>query len=231
MIQRSVSQTVRPTSGAMNLNANQPDAKQAFFAAGFTFVSILVMAIGGLIIVWSAPTYGDRWSVVRFIGCGTGLLIAIFAFVYAFTMGNITIGLWQGYQRRLDDWHNAELEMYLAQRGAETITEISQLELTPQVAGHVLLTALAIQHRLAQSPRYTHAPWSVRGLEEKIYLAGTNNSVLLGEITGTRPELMSDRLAQLGLIRDRKPGAAGVWVPESYEHIFDLFAKNWSKLR
>lgn len=232
MIQRSVTQNVRPAEVPVNLNVGAPDAKQALFTAGFTFGAILIAAIGAGIAALSFPRSAlDQWNALRVIGIVMGIAIAATAFVYAFVMGNVTVGLWQGYQKRLNEWNDAALDMWYAQNGVETTTEISQLELTPSIAGHVLLTALAIHHRLAQSPRYSNAPWSVRGLEDKIYLAGTNNSVLLGEITGTRPELMSERLYQLGLVRDRKPGAAGVWVPESYDQIFEMVARNWSKIR
>lgn len=232
MIDKRYTMTQRPISGAMNLSDGKPDAKQAFFTAGFTFASLLVMAIGALVALWSIPSGFDaRWNVARVIGIITGASIAIFAFVYAFTMGNITVSLWQGYLKRLDAWHNAELTMYLDQRGSETTHEYSQLELTPEVASHVLITALAIQYQLSRQTKYRHAPWSVRGLEEKLYLAGASNSVLLGELTGTRPELMSARLAQLGLVVGRKEGYAGEWSAQSYEEIFITIAKNWGKIR
>lgn len=231
MIERKYAVTTRPASGAMNLNENKPDAKQAALTAAFTFGAILIMGLGALIIVWSSPDPYGGWSAPRIIGAFTGGMLALFSFRYAWSMGNITIALWQGYQARLLDWHNAELDMYLAQNGVETIQEISQLELTPDVASHVLVTALAIQYRLARGDtRWRHAPWSVRGLEEKQYLSGTANAVLLGELTGTRPEAMSERLAALGLVIDRKPGSAGNWAPQSFDDVFATIAKNWHRL-
>lgn len=233
MINRSVSQTIRPINGAMDLNAGKPDPKHALFTAGFTFASILVIALGGLLITWSMPNDNPyaRWNAFRVIGVSTGGLLSLFSFRYAWSMGNITINLWTGYQRRLQDWHEAELDMYLSQNGVEVTTEVSQFELTPQIAGHVLLTALAIQHQLNSGIKTGHLPWSVRGLEDKLYLDGSNKAVLIGEITGTRPELMSERLAQLGLVRNRKPGSAGEWGVQSYDQVFEAIAKNWSKLR
>jgi hypothetical protein len=35
---------------------------------------------------------------------------------------------------------------------------------------------------------------------------------------------MSETLAQLGLVRNRREGVAGDWVPQSYEDIFSLVA-------
>ncbi len=230
MLERKISQTVRPSSGSMNLDHGRIEAKEAFIMAGFSLVSILVMALGGILTVWSSPKYSYDWTWYRAIGMLTGGLIALMGLRFSWSMSSLMLYSWRSYHSRLADWHNAELEMYLDQRGVETITEVSQLELTPQVAGHVLLTALAIQHRLMTQDVH-QALWSVRALEEKLYLDGNTNSVLLGEINGTRPEQMSLRLSQLGLVKDRKEGSAGHWVPQSYDDVFSIIAKNWSKIR
>lgn len=232
MIERKATTTVRPISGAMNLDAGSPDPKQAFFTAGFSLLSIFVAAIGALIFVWSVPQeYDARWSVIRVVGCATGIMVAFSAFTYAFIIGNVTVSLWQGYQRRLSDWHEIELEMYQRANGSETIRELSQLELTPDVASHVLITALAIQWRLQRGATYNHAPWSVRGLEEKVMLDGGSNAILLGELNGTKPEAMSSRLAQLGLVVGRKAGFEGNWTAQSFDDVFSRVASNWHKLR
>ena len=230
MIEKRVSQTVRPSSGSMNLDQGKIDAKEAFVMAGFSLASILIMALGGILVVWSSPKMSYDWTWYRAIGMLTGALIALMGLRFSWAMSNLMLHSWRAYHDRLYEWHTAELDMYKAQQGVETVTEISQLELTPNVAGHVLLTALAIQHRL-QTQDVRQALWSVRALEDKLYLDGGQNSILLGEITGTKPELMSTRLAQLGLVRNRKEGSAGDWTPQSYEDVFSIIAKNWSKLR
>ncbi len=230
MIEKRISQTVRPSNGSMNLDAGKIEAKEAFVMAGFSLASILVMAFGGILVVWSSPKYSYDLSWYRAIGMLTGGLIALMGLRFSWAMSTLMLHSWRAYHDRLYDWHTAELDMYKQQLGVETVTEISQLELTPNVAGHVLLTALAIQHRL-QTQDVRNALWSVRALEDKLYLDGGSNSILLGEISGSRPELMSTRLAQLGLVKDRREGSAGTWVAQSYDDVFTLVARNWSKLK
>lgn len=232
MFEKRVSQTVRPSNGSMDLNHGKIDPKEAFVMAGFSLVSIFVMALGGMLTVWSSPKYTFDWTWYRAIGMLTGILISSMGFRFAWSMSGLMLHSWRAYHDRLYEWHTAELEMYRNQLGVETITEVSQLEITPQVCKDVLLTALAIQYRLQTTDqRYQHVPWSVRGLEEKLYLDGGNHSILLGEISGSKPELMSATLADLGLVRDRKPGSAGDWVPQSYDDIFTAISKNWNKRR
>lgn len=230
MIERKVAQTIRPTSGSMNLDAGKVSGTEAFVMAGFSLASILVMALGGILVIWSSPKYSYEFNAYRGIGMLTGGLISLCGLRFAWSMSSLMLHSWHAYHKRLADWHEAELDMYLQQNGVETTTEISQLELTPQVAGHVLLTALAIQHRL-MTQDVRQALWSVRALEEKLYLDGGSNSILVGELNGTKPEQMSLTLAQLGLVKDRKEGVAGTWTPQSYEDVFNIVAKNWHKKR
>lgn len=230
MLERKVSQTVRPSSGSMNLDAGKVSGTEAFVMAGFSLASILVMALGGILIVFASPKYSYDMNAYRGIGMVTGALISLCGLRFAWSMSSLMLHSWHAYHQRLYEWHEAELKMYVAQQGVETVTEVSQLELTPSVAGHVLLTALAIQHRL-QTQNVHQALWSVRALEEKLYLDGGTNSVLIGELTGTKPERMSETLAQLGLVKNRKEGVAGEWVPQDYNDVFNVIAKNWNKRR
>lgn len=232
MLEKRYSVTTRPTSGAMDLNAGKPDAKQAALTAGVALGSIVVMSIGGLITLWSFPldTF-ERWSVLRLIGVCIGMVTLVTGMWFGYSLTSVTINLWNSYSIRLDDWHDLELRMYEAQQGTETVHEVSLLELQPNVASHVLLAALAIQYRLRHTDKLDKTPWSVRGLEEKMYLDGSNNSVLIGQLTGTRPEKMSTTLAQLGLVVNRKPGFEGEWLPQNYDDVFRIVARNWSKLR
>lgn len=228
MIERKVSQTIRPSNGAMNLDHGRIDAKEAFVMAGFSLASILVMALGGILLVWASPKESYELNAYRIIGMLTGGLISLCGLRFAWSMSSLMLHSWHAYHSRLADWHNAELYAYEQQQGVETVTEVSQLELTPSVAGHVLLTALAIQHRL-QTQDVHQALWSVRALEDKLYLDGGTNSVLIGELNGTKPEQMSNTLAQLGLVKNRREGVAGDWVPQDYNDVFNILAKNWHR--
>lgn len=233
MIQRKYETTTRPASGAMNLNEGKPDAKQAALSASFTLGAILCMSLGALVFSWSVPTsdFGQiQWSAFNIVGLVTGSFIGFFALRYAWSMGNITVVLWEDYLARLRDWHKAELWAYTSQDGVEVTQAVNTYELDPNVASHVLVTALLIQHQLTHQSTHGTLPWSRRGLEDKLMLSSNRSAILIGELTGTRPERMSERLAELGLITNRKPGYAGDWVPEDYEDVFNYIA-GWSKLK
>lgn len=231
MLERKVSQTIRPSSGSMNLDAGKVSGTEAFVMAGFSLASILVMALGGILVIWSSPKYSYDMNAYRGIGMLTGGLISLCGLRFAWSMSSLMLHSWHAYHRRLADWHEAEISMYLAQQGVETVTEVSQLELNPRIAGHVLLTALYIQYRLQHTEKLNQSLWSVRSLEEKLYLDSSNHAVLLGELNGSKPEAMSSTLAQLGLVKNRREGVAGDWTCQSYDDVFSTITKNWSKLR
>lgn len=232
MINRTVTQTTRPVSGPINLSDGKPEAKQAFALAGFTFAGLLIMSIGGLVIVISAPKeYGETLNAYRVIGMVFGGFTGLFAFIFAFTMGNVLVTEWQSYQKRRNAWHEAELKAFTDASGVETVNQYSQTELLPDVIKDVLIQALMIQYQLQRSNgNYRNAPWSIRSLEEKLYLDGSHNAVLIGELTGTRPEAMSERLATLGLVVNRKPGFAGEWRATSFDDVIATVARNWHRV-
>lgn len=231
MINRTATTTVRPTSGSMNLDQGQINAKEAFIMAGFSLASILVMALGGLLVGWASPKYSYDWTWYRGIGIITGALIAICGLKFAWSMSSLMLHSWHAYHERLAEWHDAEIEMYRAQQGVEREMTYSETELLPDVASHVLITALLIQYRLQRDQRFDHAPWSVRGLAEKQFLDSNANAILIGELKGTKPEAMSTRLAQLGLVVNRKPGFEGTWGAQSFNDVFDKVSRNWRKIR
>lgn len=216
----------------MDLNTGKPDANQALKTAGITLAALGVTAIALSIAVWALPKEYDPITPTRVIALIISVLIIAVSLTFGWAMMRLTIKLWYSYVNRQDDWHNAEIDMYYQANGLEVTQTISELELAPDIAAHVLITALTIQWRMERAgaqARWKHAPWSVRGLEEKLYLDGNHNTILLGECTGTRPEAMSAKLADLGLVANRKPGYAGDWVPHTMGEVFEQVARNWGK--
>lgn len=233
MIQKRYETTTRPASGAMDLNSGKPDAKQAAMSASFTLGAILCMGMGALVFSWSIPKseFGQiQWNAFNVVGIVTGSFVVFFAFRYAWSMGNITVVLWEDYLTRLRDWHKAELWAYTKQDGVETMQAVSIYEYSANVAYQAFVTALLIQYRLTHN-KSSVLPYSVRGLEDPLQLSSGNNLILMGELKGTQPERMSERLADLGYVTNRKPGYAGDWQPQSYEDIIETFARNWSKIK
>ena len=235
MIEKRYSVTTRPTSGAMNLNDGKPDAKSAMGNAIFTLVALLCTGFGAMGFAWASPKADPftgylQWSAISVIGMFVSATSVVVCFRFGWAMGNITVRQWEDHLSRMRDWHKAELWAYTAQDGVETTHAVSVYELDPNVASHVLITALLIQYQLVQGRQLRTLPWSVRGLEDRLELSTGTNAILLGELPGTKPERMSERLAELGLITNRKPGSAGDWAAQSYDDVFAQF-RNWAKLR
>jgi hypothetical protein len=235
MLEKRFSQTTRHSPGAMDLNQGKPHAKDAAMNAAFTLVSLFVASLAALAFTWFLPkqdfTGKMLWNAGNVIGVLFSPLIIIVSLRFGWSMGNVTVNLWESYLKRMNAWHHAEIQTYLNMQGTETTNSVSLYELDPNVPKDVLITAMLIQQQLTQGNDMRVTPWSVRGLEERLELSSGNNSILVGELQGTRPEKMSTRLAELGLITDRHVGSAGKWTPQSYDDVFYLVSKNWNRLR
>lgn len=238
---REITQTrlSRPATPPMNLDAGKPEAREAFFNSGLTLVFLLFAAIGA----WLASLFGahqgeslipgdyDFIGVPRGIGFAFGWALALFAVQNAFTYSKLTRLGWVSYYRRLDDWHNMILSAYEDTGGQETLEQLSIYEINPKVPSNVLSLALAVHQRVTHSPSMRRAAYSVRGLEGSHFLKGPRgNLVLVGTLTGTRPEELNKLFVALGLIRDQRPGVAGEWAPSSELEVLQLITSNWPKL-
>jgi len=214
----------------MDLNAGRPNAKDALYASGFTLLNLVVASIGALIFVWALPKDAfATWSAVRVVGCAFGGMVVFFGMGFAWHMGRITTQEWRDYQGRKSEWHTVQIAMYQRANGLEHIREYSEHELRPDLARDVLALGLALHYRYASGVQRRDLH-SVRSLEESIYIDAGNRAILIGKLAGTSPEKASALFAKLGWVRNRRPGHAGDWVPQSFEDVIDLFARNWSKV-
>lgn len=231
MIERRILDITRPAHGPMDLNAGRPNAKDALYTGGFTLISLAVGAIGALVVVWALPldVYAT-WSALRVIGCVFGGLVGFFGLSFAWNMGRITIEEWRDYQGRKSEWHSVQIRMYERANGLENIREYSSLELRPELARDVLALGLALHWRYVNGANARRDLHSVRSLEESVYLDGGNRAILIGKLSGTAPEKVSALFAKLGWVRNRRPGYAGDWAPESFDDVINLFTRNWSKV-
>lgn len=231
MLSRNVTELIRPAQSAMDLDAGKPNAKDAFFSGGFTLASLLFAAIGCWLSVWSLPRQYDD-SSLWYVATGFGSLLALFALRMGWRWGNMTIEEWADYQYRKQEWHEVTIEAYRALRGQERIISYGEYELNPALAHHVLLAGLAVHRSVMQSGSGRAVPYSVRSLEEKLYIGNNaSNTVLVGELKGTAPEKMSNTFAQLGWVRNRKDGKAGDWAPQSVDELINTFTQNWGKVK
>lgn len=228
MINRNFTELYRPATGPMDLDAGKPNAKDAFWSALFTLVSLLFSAIGCWLAVWSIPdVFANKlWYILTAFGA----LLALFGLRFAWSMGNATIIEWEAYQIRKNQWHEVQLQAYRELKGIEVVRTYSEFELSPKYASHVLLAGLAVHYNMANSRSNGRSvPYSVRSLQEKLYI-GSNHTILIGELKGTNPEQMSKLFADLGWIKNRRGGASGDWVPKTLDELVSSFLNNWTKL-
>lgn len=227
----------RPASPPMNLDAGRPEAKEAFFNSGLTFLFLLFAAIGA----WIASLFGahrgesllpggyDFIGFPRVVGFIFGWGLAIFSAQNALTYSKLTRLGWKSYYKRLEDWHNVILNAYEVAEGQEVIEQTNIYEVNPKIPSDVLAIALSVHQRLNRPSR--RLAYSVRGLEGSHYLIGEKgNQVLAGVITGARPEEINKLFVALGLIREQKPGSAGSWAAQSELDVIRIIVSNWPKL-
>jgi len=240
MIERRVTETTRPAIGPMDLNAGKADPSVSAKNGAITLSAIFVFGIGIVIFSYSIPTFDPyldtmgTWLLkffgIRLAGILVGALISVIGLRFSWYLGTITVNEWQQYQYRKSQWHNAQLRAFQMMQGVETIREYSKLEFNPSKPADMLLIALYMHYRMnKRTSNDRSVPYSVNNLGE-IWLGGSDNSVLLGKLTGIDPEKTSKLLADLHLVQGRKANVAGNWVSESYDQVFDTFAKNWPKV-
>ena len=230
MINRQLTEIIRPARGAMDLDRGALDPKIAIQSAVFTLCGLVVSMLSTLLVLWAIPKELEVWGLIRPVVAVFGSAIAITAALFAFYMGKITINEWVDYIGRKSQWHTVELEAFKQLKGIEVIREYSQLEFRPDRASDMLFLAL-VKHYEHSRPRATKAsPHSVASLSSKIELSVGANSITLGELKGVSPEKVSSLFAELGLVQGRKKNVAGQWVPESYDEVIEQFIKNWHKI-
>lgn len=232
----------RPALAPMDFNAGKPNPKDALFNSGLTLLFVLVAAIGAWISIVFGPRSGESalpmeynfigWA--RAIGLLMGWATAATCIRFALSYGSITEKGWTSYYNRLEDWHTISIAAFRDQGGQEVEDTLTTWELRPTLARDVLAVALCI-HREMRLDRATRAyewPYSTRGLDRSLYLSSESkgNQVLIGSLTGTRPEEVNAIFTQLGLIRGAKPGYAGAWAPRNEGEVIELVASNWNKL-
>lgn len=224
----------RPADSPMNLDAGKPTPTEALLTTGVNLVFLLASALGGWIAYAFAPKRQyDEFTTWGYIGFGLGVLIGLYCLQQAYAYGSLTRKGWHSYYARLDEWHSATLDFYERAQGLETVSSVSVYDYDPNVPHHVLLTALAVHRRIAlEGGAGRRAAFSVRALEGPLMLgdSGSRHLVKIGELKGTKPEKMSNMMAALGLIRDRRANYAGVWVPSDEAEVIELVAKNWHKI-
>jgi hypothetical protein len=198
----------KPAAPPVDLNAGRLDITRAILAGGFVVLALLVVLTGVWIFSWAES------RILLFFGA----MLAAIGFTLGAVVLWVSVSEWVDHRRRVADWHALALESYARLQGAETIQHVSEYELSADNPAHILLAALMVHMRI-QAGEST--PYSVRSLHGPYFLAGRR----VGNMSKLSAELMSRKLAQLGLVDGRSPGLAGAWLPQSADEILEAIAR------
>lgn len=200
----------RPAAPPVDLDAGRLDVVRAALAGGFVVLALLV-TLAGVWIVSAAESTLLRWF---------GATLAGVALLFGGVVLWISVSEWLDHRGRIADWHAVSLDAYERLQGAETVQQVNEFELSVNNPGHVLLAALWIHQRVQQGQE---TPYSTRAMQGPIFLATRR----VGNLSKLSSELMGRRLAELGLIDQRREGTAGEWVPQSADEVLDLVTRKW----
>lgn len=198
----------KPAAPPVDLNAGRLDLVRAALAGGFVLLALLVVLLG----VWIFSIAESR--ILLFFGA----MLAVIGFSLGGVVLWVSVAEWLDHRRRIADWHELSLESYARLQGAETVQHVSEFELSVENPAHVLLAALLIHQRVIAGES---TPYSVRSLHGPFFLANRR----VGNLSKLSAEMMSRKLAQLGLIDGRAPGLAGGWVPQSADEILEIVSR------
>jgi hypothetical protein len=208
---REYTQVKRPIAPFMDLDGGGFNALQAALAGGFVLASLLLASFGGWLLILS-------WGSVS-LGVALGLVLFLVGTAFGLTVLIISLGEWTDHRRRVADWHSASLLAY-QENGAETVEHVAEWEFLADNPAHVLVAALTVARRISEG---ADTPWSVRGLRGPVFMGSRQ----VGSISKLQAQELGRRFVQLGLVRDRAEGVAGVWSVRSSSEIVELVWDNW----
>jgi hypothetical protein len=187
--------------------------------------AIAVGSVGGLLISWGSAGADHPWGWVRGLALWLALfggLTTVLSYAVALAVAALAARGWWRHQLRVDDWHYAQLDAYVAAGGAESVREVSERTLTVADPAHALLVALAV---LQAHREGIATPWSGPKLTGPLWYAG----VRLGELAKGDAEQFSRLLGDVGAVTGRRKGFAGTLAATSEGELLALVARNYGR--
>lgn len=213
--------------GPMNLDAGRLLVREAVRVVALDIMALIGASVFASIFLLSAYAAANTTGVLR----GVCIVLALAFFAVSLLIcggaGALTahcIQDWRDYQGRLKAWHLAELEAYRAAGGAQVDRQLSVKALTIAEPGHVLWVALALAEKIrngqAEEP-------SVAALAGDVWVG----RVKVGELSRTQAEDFARALAQVGVIKGRRPGKAGQLATTNPAELIDLVTTRAGRIK
>lgn len=138
---RTTTTVSAPARGPMDLNAGKPDWRELAPLFGLIVVAVLPTAAGGALVVanWRDSGEFGGWQA---LWLAVGAVLAFVGGSFIWTLrGAVVTGI-RSYQRRVDEWHYAELEKFEASEGQVIASQVSEWTYTQYDMRHVALATL-----------------------------------------------------------------------------------------
>lgn len=147
---RTTTTVSMPAAGPMDLNeAGRPQWRELLPLFGTALLGIVVAALGGVVFIPSLPGKYEEWGGWNVLGACTGLALMYGGGSWFWSLRAALVGSVTGYQRRVEDWHNAMLDKYLDGDGQIVAQQISEWAYNPLDLRSLLVAYAAI---LASEP-------------------------------------------------------------------------------
>lgn len=217
----------RPAPPLMSYEAGRFDARDAAGKLGLVLAGLFVAAIGATLESLIAPEYLEPTRAqAAWIGFGSGLQLTGKA--TAFIGLAMLVWAWVAYEWRKHKAFNQDLASRELNGGLEIDRAVSVTDFDADVPIHAFAYCVSIHRReLERQERGGGpAPWAYRNATGPLMIGG-RRMLTVDEYEAREAAKM---LEQLGMVRGRGDKSAGVWVPESYEELIDLFDRNWRRV-
>ena len=190
---------------------------------------IIAGGAGGITLglaAWSiVPGDYQPWSVTRAWGVGGAAVLSAICWTFAAFVAWRMFAGWQRHAAWVEDCRAHWLASSAKRNGLAIAEQTNEYTLYPNKVPDLVLATIWIQYQVEAGE---HAPWSVRSLrgdDGPLMLTSGSRSASIGTFTPTGAEEVGRIIAQAGMVRGRKGGTAGEWIPTSMEEAIEMIVK------
>jgi len=199
---RTTTTVSAPARGPIDYDSLRPSFSQLAPLFGLTLLALLPIGLGGLLVYWSWPEYGEVGGM-RALGLGLGGLLVLAGIRFFWPLSTTIPEAIKQYYAMVYAWHDAELEHFIHGDGQITAHQVSEWTYTESDMRHVMLTALWLiiaQPKSLSIERLTKGPLQLN-LGHRAYK--------LMDMSQDGAAAWLNLLARAGIINGRGPRTAG----------------------
>lgn len=199
---RTTTTVSAPAHGPLDYNSLRPSFSQVAPLFGLTLLALLPIALGGLLIYWSWPEYGEIGGL-RALGLGLGGLLVLAGVKFFWPLSTTIPDAIKQYYAMVYAWHDAELEKYMLGDGMVTAQQVSEWSYSENDMRHVALAALWL---IVAQPKSLSIEKLTRG---PMLLNVDHRSFKMMDMTQDGAAGFLNMLARAGIVQGRGPRSAG----------------------